>query len=150
MLICAAGDFGVWPDVNRIDKATKKHDGAGDFPAWFAERRHAPRRTLFIKGNHEDFVWLDAQQTPLAPTGGPLGRPVGARGFEPPTPRSRTECATRLRYAPFFRRRARMRRRTGAAAGRPYDGGSARRQRRTGALMQCTGSYSIDGSVPLA
>ncbi len=26
---------------------------------------------------------------------------VGARGFEPPTPRSRTECATRLRYAPM-------------------------------------------------
>jgi hypothetical protein len=26
---------------------------------------------------------------------------VGARGFEPPTPRSRTECATRLRYAPW-------------------------------------------------
>ena len=25
---------------------------------------------------------------------------VGARGFEPPTTRSRTECATRLRYAP--------------------------------------------------
>ncbi len=25
---------------------------------------------------------------------------VRARGFEPPTPRSRTECATRLRYAP--------------------------------------------------
>ncbi len=28
---------------------------------------------------------------------------VGARGFEPPTPRSRTECATRLRYAPSRR-----------------------------------------------
>src|SRR5262249_16659436 len=27
-------------------------------------------------------------------------RLVGARGFEPPTTRSRTECATRLRYAP--------------------------------------------------
>ena len=26
---------------------------------------------------------------------------VGARGFEPPTPRSRTVCATRLRYAPL-------------------------------------------------
>jgi hypothetical protein len=38
------GDFGVWPDPNRIDKATKKHDGAGDFPTWFAERRAAPRR----------------------------------------------------------------------------------------------------------
>src|SRR5882757_505831 len=28
------------------------------------------------------------------------GRMVGARGFEPPTPWSRTRCATRLRYAP--------------------------------------------------
>jgi hypothetical protein len=27
---------------------------------------------------------------------------VGARGFEPPTPWSRTRCATRLRYAPIF------------------------------------------------
>ena len=25
---------------------------------------------------------------------------VGARGFEPPTPASRTQCATSLRYAP--------------------------------------------------
>jgi len=55
------GDFGVWPDPNRIDGATKRHDGAGDFPAWWAERRQAPRKTIFIKGNHEDFVWLDAQ-----------------------------------------------------------------------------------------
>ena len=29
-------------------------------------------------------------------------RMVGARGFEPPTPWSRTRCATRLRYAPNF------------------------------------------------
>ena len=58
------GDFGIWPDANRIDKATKKHDGAGDFPAWFAERRSVPRKTVFIKGNHEDFVWLDAQGDP--------------------------------------------------------------------------------------
>lgn len=56
------GDFGIWPDANRVDKATKKHDGAGDFPTWFAERRAAPRKTVFIKGNHEDFVWLDAQR----------------------------------------------------------------------------------------
>jgi len=33
------GDFGVWPDPNRVDKATRKHDGAGDFPIWFAENR---------------------------------------------------------------------------------------------------------------
>jgi hypothetical protein len=55
------GDFGIWPDPNRVDGATKRHDGAGDFPVWFAERRAAPRRTVFIKGNHEDFVWLDGQ-----------------------------------------------------------------------------------------
>lgn len=55
------GDFGVWPEASRIDGATRKHDGAGDFPVWWSERRPAPRRTVFIKGNHEDFVWLDAQ-----------------------------------------------------------------------------------------
>ena len=31
---------------------------------------------------------------------------VGARGFEPPTPWSRTRCATRLRYAPNLLPRA--------------------------------------------
>jgi hypothetical protein len=55
------GDFGVWPDPERVDGATKRHDGAGDFLAWFAARRAAPRPTVVIKGNHEDFVWLDAQ-----------------------------------------------------------------------------------------
>jgi predicted phosphodiesterase len=52
------GDFGVWPDPDRVDKATRKHGGAGDFPIWFAENRSVPRPTVFIKGNHEDFVWL--------------------------------------------------------------------------------------------
>lgn len=58
------GDFGVWPDPNRIDRATRAHDGAGDLPAWLAKQRAAPRRTVFIKGNHEDFFWLDAQPAP--------------------------------------------------------------------------------------
>jgi hypothetical protein len=58
------GDFGVWPDPNRIDRATRNHEGAGDFPAWFAANRPVPRRTLFIKGNHEDFVWLDGRSDP--------------------------------------------------------------------------------------
>src|SRR5216683_7233148 len=55
------GDFGIWPDPSRIDKATRKHDGAGDFGKWFADRRAAPRKTILIKGNHEDFDWLDTQ-----------------------------------------------------------------------------------------
>jgi predicted phosphodiesterase len=58
------GDFGIWPDPNRIDKATRRHDGVGDFPAWLRESRGTPRPTLFIKGNHEDFVWLDARHDP--------------------------------------------------------------------------------------
>lgn len=32
-----------------------------------------------------------------------ISRLVGARGFEPPTPCSRSRCATRLRYAPTVR-----------------------------------------------
>ena len=46
---------------DRVDKATRKHDGAGDFPAWSAKNRSVPRPTVFIKGNHEDFAWLDEQ-----------------------------------------------------------------------------------------
>jgi hypothetical protein len=56
------GGFGIWPDPSRIDKATRHHDGVGDFPAWLRENRGAPRPTLLIKGSHEDFVWLDAHQ----------------------------------------------------------------------------------------
>lgn len=52
------GDFGIWPDPDRVDRATRAHDGAGDFPRWFAERAPAPRPTLFIAGNHEDFEFL--------------------------------------------------------------------------------------------
>lgn len=55
------GDFGVWPDPERIDRATRNHDGAGDFSAWLAAKRPVPRRTVFIKGNHEDFAWLESQ-----------------------------------------------------------------------------------------
>ncbi|MBN1609336.1 MAG: hypothetical protein JW940_22085 [Polyangiaceae bacterium] len=40
------GDFGVWPDPSRIDGATRRHEGAGDFPTWAAEHRAAPRPTV--------------------------------------------------------------------------------------------------------
>lgn len=61
--ILHVGDFGIWPDPQRIDRAARAHDGAGDFPTWLANRRATPRNTVFIKGNHEDFVWLDMQPT---------------------------------------------------------------------------------------
>ncbi len=59
--VLQVGDFRIWPDTSRIDRAARHHDGAGDFPTWLGEWRAVPRRTLFIKGNHEDFVWLDGQ-----------------------------------------------------------------------------------------
>jgi hypothetical protein len=36
----------------------------GDFSKWLVAGRPVPRRTVFIKGNHEDFAWLDAQNNP--------------------------------------------------------------------------------------
>ncbi len=56
------GDFGIWPDPEKIDRGTRNHEGAGDFSKWRAAARAVPRRTVFIKGNHEDFAWLDAQK----------------------------------------------------------------------------------------
>ena len=52
------GDFGIWPDANEVDRATRKHGDVGDFPTWIREGTAIPRPTIFIKGNHEDFEWL--------------------------------------------------------------------------------------------
>jgi predicted phosphodiesterase len=57
------GDLGIWPDASCVDRATREHDGVGDFPAWLAAKKQAPRSTYFIKGNHEDFEWLERQQS---------------------------------------------------------------------------------------
>lgn len=60
-LVLHVGDFGIWPDPARVDRATRKHDGgAGDFPHWLGCQQHVPRPTVFIKGNHEDFDWLES------------------------------------------------------------------------------------------
>lgn len=59
--ILHVGDFGIWPDPERLDRATRNHDGAGDFYEWLGAMRPVPRRTVFIKGNHEDFAWLESQ-----------------------------------------------------------------------------------------
>jgi predicted phosphodiesterase len=57
------GDLGIWPDPAKVDRATRNHEGAGDFPTWIEEGQSAPRPTWFVKGNHEDFEWMDSQKT---------------------------------------------------------------------------------------
>jgi hypothetical protein len=74
---------------------------------------------------------------------------VGARGFEPPTPRSRTECATRLRYAPFPPMYGALREwRSRRSGGRPYDGRRALRQRPSRRDCDPLRRYSSSGSMP--
>jgi hypothetical protein len=58
------GDFGIWPDPEKIDSGTRNHDGAGDFSKWLASGRPVPRRTVFIKGNHEDLRGLMRRTVP--------------------------------------------------------------------------------------
>ena len=57
-VVLQVGDFGIWPNPDHVDKATRKREGAGDFPRWWQTRRAAPRPTWFIAGNHEDFGFL--------------------------------------------------------------------------------------------
>lgn len=63
-LVLQVGDFGAWPDAARLDEATQRHGGAGDFPRWLAARKALPRPTIFIPGNHEDFEYLLAADDP--------------------------------------------------------------------------------------
>ncbi len=57
-LVVQVGDLGVWPDPRRIDGATLRHGGPGDFPDWHRYGKAAPRPTIFVPGNHEDFDFL--------------------------------------------------------------------------------------------
>jgi len=57
--VIQVGDIGVWPDPERLDRATRKHDGAGDFAELLSAKWHAPIPTWFVKGNHDDFQYLE-------------------------------------------------------------------------------------------
>src|SRR3989442_13314936 len=73
-------------------------------------------------------------------------RMVGASGFEPPTPWSRTRCATRLRYAPTILQGERIlcdwRRPVKAGAGRPEDRCTRRQPFRTCTRLPGTSASS--------
>ncbi len=54
-LVIQIGDFGTYVEERRMDKATRKHGGLGDFVDYYEGRKKFPIPTYFIKGNHEDF-----------------------------------------------------------------------------------------------
>jgi len=49
-VVLQVGDFGVWPDPNRLDEATRRHGDSGDFRRLQAIGA-VPRPTYFIAGN---------------------------------------------------------------------------------------------------
>jgi lariat debranching enzyme len=62
-MIFQVGDFGVFLDKASLDRATIKHDGfIPDFSEYHEGIRQAPMPTYFIKGNHEDFDFLEAHE----------------------------------------------------------------------------------------
>jgi Icc-related predicted phosphoesterase len=73
-LIIQVGDLGAFPDLGRVDEATRRYLAADPSEAEFSElvaatdARAAALRRLreqlgpiyFLRGNHEDFAWLGA------------------------------------------------------------------------------------------
>ena len=55
------GDFGIWPIRTGLIRRRAIMMGWATYRVARREPE-APRSTLFIKGNHEDFVWLDAHE----------------------------------------------------------------------------------------
>jgi len=58
-LIIQVGDFGTFISPERMDKATRKHDGLGDLFDYYEGRKRFPFPVYFVKGNHEDFEILE-------------------------------------------------------------------------------------------
>jgi predicted phosphodiesterase len=79
-LILQAGDMGVYPDRNRLDRATIKYAAADPtelgFSQYFVKKDPAVEAVLaeldcnvvFVRGNHEDHVYLDALEKESDPT----------------------------------------------------------------------------------
>ena len=95
-LIIQVGDLGAWPDPARADQATQRFaqtdPGEFDFSRLFhlsdQEKKalaHLRQRfktpVLFIRGNHEDAVWLDRLATERTPP--ILVDPVGLYQYIP-------------------------------------------------------------------
>lgn len=53
----STGNFGVWPDPLRADKASR--NSPGEFLDYLVGKRTLPIPTLMVAGKHEDHLWID-------------------------------------------------------------------------------------------
>ena len=60
--VLCTGSIGVWPDKSKVNRASKRYGGAGDFPEMYLHQEPVPDRTLFVRGPHEDHKWLNDRQ----------------------------------------------------------------------------------------
>jgi predicted phosphodiesterase len=70
------GDFGIWPDPAKIDKGTRNHDGAGDFPEWLDAQPAAdvlPNLTYLPNGKTIDLKVDGAESIRVGGIGGCYG-----------------------------------------------------------------------------
>lgn len=56
--VVCAGDFGVWPDPQRMDRAAKKHAGKDFSRAYVGALIPQTIPTIFVAGVHDDNKWL--------------------------------------------------------------------------------------------
>jgi hypothetical protein len=62
--VIQVGDFGFWPTLSEVDRLTVRHanalgvDPIGDFHKYVEDGNRAPYKTLVIRGNHEDQLFL--------------------------------------------------------------------------------------------
>lgn len=57
--VLQTGNFGVYPDPNRVSPTMRKRDNTGDFAKIYVNQEALPRKTLFVPGKHEDHGWID-------------------------------------------------------------------------------------------
>lgn len=61
--VLCTGDFGVWPDPAKIDRATRRKGGTQDFAHLYLQGFQAKIPTLFVAGVHEDHRWLEQRKS---------------------------------------------------------------------------------------
>lgn len=60
-MLCT-GEFGIWPDPKRIDRATRLKGNKQEFARLYINGWIVPIPTIFVAGVHEDHRWLDEQK----------------------------------------------------------------------------------------